>query len=370
MVHMPNEIVEYIFSLIDPADSVTCAAVCRTGAIGRKAATPLCYHTVGVTRRKLSSREHIRKLCLLIRTLLENPRLASYVKTYQHFYKATDPDGDDGRNHLERLLTKKAIPHPPWTKKAGKERDGDGAEEKDKYRGHLKHLAYAQTILWMCPNVACLELCGDICPNLKWWEIGRELFQYSQESKSSRFGGSLQLIKEVRIVDMLDIETCSSTLKTIEPIMFLGYLERITIDGLKPRFIGVRRWPLFSGALSTTVKDLVLTSCGAKSEEIAELLGGWPDLRTVVIEWDTRREERSANWWNEICSRLASCTKLERLELNECNRSFSLDFLPSFPSLTHLTMTMSRSAADRETLGRLLLDRKYILARKHANEDW
>jgi hypothetical protein len=352
MVHMPDEIVEYIFSWIDPADSATCAAVCRTGAVARKAATRLRYHTTGVTRRKLSSREHIRKLGLLTRTLLENSRLASYVKRYQHFYKAADPFAGEEKNRLGAILTSKGVRHPPWVLQAG----------NDHHHGHLRHLAYAKTILSLCPNVRSLELCGDIQASLSWDDIRKELEEFSWcTTQPTTFVGSLECLKEVALVDSMDLETFSSNLDSLDPVLFLPKLERLTIDGLNARCFGIRGARRTALKMSTRLRELVLTNCEATPREVVELLTAWPDLRKLVIEWNVRRKEQSASWWNEVYPGLTTCTKLATVEFNGCTASFSLKFLPCLPFLRHLTITKSRLAEERETLGRLLLDGKCLL---------
>jgi hypothetical protein len=218
-------------------------------------------------------------------------------------------------------------------------------------------LAYAKTILSLCPNVSCLELCGDIQAFSRWDDIRKELDEFCwSKIQPMTFVGSLQCLKEVALVNSMDLETCSSSLDSLDPVLFLPRLERLTIDGLNARCFGVRGARSTALKISTTLRELVLTNCEATAQEVGEMLAIWPDLWNLVIEWNVRRKEHSASWWNEICPGLTTCSKLVKVELTGCTPSFSLNFLPCLPLLKHLTITMSRLAADQQTLARLLLD--------------
>ena len=44
---LPTELIELIFSAVDPSDKKTCASICATNKLGQKVVTPLMYRNVG-----------------------------------------------------------------------------------------------------------------------------------------------------------------------------------------------------------------------------------------------------------------------------------------------------------------------------------
>jgi hypothetical protein len=89
--HLPVELIEHIFSSIDPSDKTTLAAVCATGTLGRKVTTPLLYQLIELCEERghhpeavQAQEKFITKLHLLCRTLLENSQLAGIVQRIKY----------------------------------------------------------------------------------------------------------------------------------------------------------------------------------------------------------------------------------------------------------------------------------------------
>lgn len=71
---LPVELIEHCLSFVD--DIHTLAAICETGTLGERVATPLLYRNVGV----LGDHRRLYRLQHLCQRLFQNPRLAGNVR--------------------------------------------------------------------------------------------------------------------------------------------------------------------------------------------------------------------------------------------------------------------------------------------------
>lgn len=161
MAHkLPTELIEACFASVDPNDKATCAAVCASSKLGRRAATPVLYSSVGIVDRHLKADVRAHKLHLLCRTLSENPELATHATIvrqyldYDTMRPLKDTAGHLSTENLEELIcTQQKIPHAifeafTWDIEA------EGID--------LREEVYVMLMLLLCRNLESIEFSGDL----------------------------------------------------------------------------------------------------------------------------------------------------------------------------------------------------------------
>lgn len=324
---LPVELVEHCFSFVDRADKSTLAAVYRSCTLGKRLTLTRLYETVGIANADLKRTDRSRRLHLLCRTLLECQDLAKFANRMEHFLDTTI---DIGRNVSETsgvildrsacvdlLKGQRNLPSPVVDPVLDNLRRDQATDE-----------AHIMLLMLLCPNLGTLVFTGELCV-MRRMLLTRDILIYVRacmagdvetntgeslapaESREARLRrvelsheAGLYTIEEVILSNTPTYTGGCSTLtyEDMYTLLKMPKLRKLSVAGLDKSSSEEFDYdnPAYVSYNDSFVVELNLTSCFAKSEDVAKLLYGCYRLRSLNIQWASKEDAHRRFDWPEL----------------------------------------------------------------------
>lgn len=281
---LPVELIEHCISFVD--DIHTLAAICQTGTLGNRAATPLLYRNVGV----LGDHRRLYRLQHLCQRLFENPRLASNVRNVT---QSVQENASISRHDLTL-----EIEHCLFECIEDKNLPSAVCEFMHLY--YFSESELVLLILMLCTNLKTLELRGDgtgpraadepsMFKALSYIGAADDTMSnnsWEESGKAVSHNAGLYTIEKL-IISGDD----TLTVRTLLDFLNLPALRSIYLDSLAP----LEGWN--EGYVTSSVQDITIKHCRANNEDISKVLRACADLQSLTIFWETSQEaHRRADW--------------------------------------------------------------------------
>lgn len=306
--HLPTELVEQIFS--DVTDTKTLASVCRVSKLGKRVATPLLYHSLGIADeslytgdKNLCGRKTTRKarsLQLQCRTLIENRELGKHVAEIRQYMNDHVFRHQHGMRIIPpkkcRRVLSKDIELPPRVVNAIM----DGLSDEDS-TGQTDE-AYFVLLLALCPQVTVLRLEGGVGVMRALPRVGttlRTVYEITQDRRNEAYtrpASGIYTIQKIHLTSLGDRRRLGA--EDLVPLLQLPALQYVTADCLHPSISKGSGSNAFF--VDSSVKTISIEQCFAKDEDLEALFMACPNAESLTIEWGSRQDNYRRFDWSQI----------------------------------------------------------------------
>lgn len=307
---LPAELIERCFSFVDSTDKATCAAVCLTNSIGRRAGKQRLYENIGIAGSDEEDEKLSRRLRLLCRSLSENLDLTEIPTCARHQLHESISDARNAQSTV-KAASIRALWEMPGKHFTNSRVGRPILEAVEADTASDEH--YVSLMLALCPNLKVLEFTGQVQVLRHMHFLQNMIAQATKNDNGIKlkepFECGLSTVEHVRIdhdedITSLDIRVVLE-IHSLRSLWTSCFWEK-PHDGNEKNYVPMPK--------KTSVQHLDLQYCSCKLENLSELLESAKDLRSLDIQF---MSEHDAHWrydWWELGEDLtANCTRLEKL---------------------------------------------------------
>ena len=343
---LPVELIEQIFSSTD--DVKTLATICSVSKLGRRAATPILYKTLGVTSESIdtdngdSIERAARSLRLQCRTLLENRELAKHVREIRQYISNHIFDQLHDMNIFKPKQCRKVLNHDIKLPSNVVEAVMCSLTANHRTIGGQTDEACFMLLLALCPQATTLRLEGELGVVRAMAHLNGIIQEVCNKAVSARTSlthvdclcelelspvASLQTgrvgqcaplsekvtdnlqprardpasgyytVREIHLTKLGEDEEQWIGAQDIVPLLSFPKLEKLTSD-----FLDAKSEMPWAGetSVNSSVKTIEIEQCWGKADDLEYLFCNCPDLESLSIQWGMREHNYRRFDWRDL----------------------------------------------------------------------
>ena len=305
------ELLEHCVSFVEPEDTKTRQAVCRTSIFLNRVATPVLYRNLYVNHTLVKGCEYPSRLQSLCRTLMDKPSLARLPTSLTLWLWPREFSSES-----RRLLDEGRF----WN--IVRERTNFEDDTYERFREDISDTVvtvddepWLLLLFALCSNLRSLTLTAKTKMIHSMQHLDA-LLRIEDEARASNptHESCLLRIEDVTLKDsVLGSET---TVEDIAYFLLLPRLRSLSVNSFEPCLDDV----VVNGPLSTLEK-LKISDCRRQIGDLRGLLWRCRNLQELDIEQDTREDAHRSFEWPILGDALrASCPRLKTLRLDDWPR--------------------------------------------------